>query len=92
MFVCKHCLEGIPDVVTNLEVKAISQRQVKVRWIPPNNVNSDPSLLRYRVSNKVAGHPFPTHGHTHIRVHTHAHTCTPVRAHTHMCMLAHMHT
>ena len=76
---CKHCLEGIPDVVTNVEVKAISQTQVKVRWIPPVNVNSDPSLLRYRVRSEATYVCIPTHANVHI----HIFTCVYTRTHTH---------
>ena len=74
---CCYCLDGIPDVVTNVEVKTISQTQVKVYWNPPANANSDPSLLQYRV-RLVSAH---THAHTHARMHT-QHTHADTYAHT----------
>ena len=96
IFICKHCLESIPEVVTNVEVKAISQREVKVRWIPPVNVNSNPSLLQYKVSIKVADGHLPhmdthtrTWTHTRVRVHTHTHACACTHTHTRARQHAH---
>ena len=62
------CLDDIPDVVSNVRAKTISQTQVKVYWKPPANVNSDPSLLRYRVSYAYI-HADTHTQHTHSYVH-----------------------